>query len=162
MEWLLCEVAPVWSGSCVEWLLCGVAPVWSGSCVEWLLCGVAPVWSGSCVEWLLCGVVDLMFSFLFGCILCPDCAQLVEDQKEVEMLASSVFRRTLGVLKKSQSVLKVKDVKKTVFQRLREEQKQLKEVKGSFVREAQQYLFPLEVESVTLDDEGESECSYVF
>jgi hypothetical protein len=84
-----------------------------------------------------------------------DCAQLVEDQKEVEMLASSVFRRTLGVLKKSQSVLKVKDVKKTVFQRLREEQKQLKEVKGSFVREAQQYLFPLEVESVTLDDEGE-------
>lgn len=84
-------------------------------------------------------------------------AQLSSLQSEIAAVSSALRPRTLGLLRRQHSVLHAQEWRWAAQGNLRSRQRKLHATRASCVREASQYIYPMEVEPVTVDDEGDSE-----
>lgn len=84
-------------------------------------------------------------------------AQLSSLQSEIAAVSSALRPHTLALLKRQHSVLKAQEWRQAAQGELRLRQRKLHAARASCVREASKYIYPMEVEPVTVDDEGDSE-----
>ena len=83
-------------------------------------------------------------------------AQLSSVRSEIADVSAALRPRTLGLLRKQHSTMKAREWRRALRGDLCSKQCELHTARASCVREASQYLYPMEVEPVTVDDEGES------
>lgn len=84
-------------------------------------------------------------------------AQLSSLRSEIEAVSSALRPRTFCLLRRQHSVLQAHEWRRAAQDNLVFRKHKLHSIRASCVREASRYMYPMEVEAVTVDDEGDGE-----
>lgn len=85
-------------------------------------------------------------------------AQLSSLRSEIATVSSALRPRTFCLLRRQHSVLQAHEWRRAAQDNLGSRQHKLHTARASCVRETLRYIYPMEVEAVTVDDEGDGEC----